>query len=573
MNLKRRTFRSAFISSLLAFGAAPAPAADYIVTPLQDVPSGYEDIYVSGIGSTGTISGYAFRLDSYTAVIWDGAGVATSLFPGDSGESTAYDVNASGQVLVNYYGPYIWQDGVATPISVNVSAQPLYGPDAMNDAGDVTGTGYFLVDSSYQRHAFVVRDGVTVDLGVLPGATASWSTGINNAGDVVGYSYTPDNLSRAVLWRDGAIVNLGTLSGQTSSTATAVNDNGRVVGSSGTRMFTWENGVMTDLGGFGAGAVMNPRAINNHGDIVGQVSYPASNTSKAFLWSNGVFTDLDAVLGYSGGCDAVDINDAGQIAIGCGYGRGVFRLTPSTPTTDLTLTMTHTTGSIVIGTPFTYTLNIGNAGSLVASNVIVSDALPAGLTLVSATTTQGNCSGSAVVTCSLNAIAGGATAAVQITVVANVTGSVTNSANVSGSEVETNTFNNAASNSVYIVAANADMGVTLSASASSVKRLSNFTYTISVRNNGPANATGVKVTDSLPSGMSFVSASTTQGSCSGTTTVTCDLGAMANASNATVKITVQARTRGTFTNTAKVSADQPDSVLGSNSSSVTVSVR
>jgi hypothetical protein len=70
-----------------------------------------------------------------------------------------------------------------------------------------------------------------------------------------------------------------------------------------------------------------------------------------------------------------------------------------------------------------------------------------------------------------------------------------------------------------------------------------------------------------------VSASTTQGSCSGTTTVTCNLGTLANVSNATVTITVQARNRGTFTNTAKVTSNVPDPYLGGNTTSVTVSVR
>ncbi|MBA2592590.1 MAG: DUF11 domain-containing protein, partial [Gammaproteobacteria bacterium] len=40
-----------------------------------------------------------------------------------------------------------------------------------------------------------------------------------------------------------------------------------------------------------------------------------------------------------------------------------------------------------------------------------------------------------------------------------------------------------------------------------------MTYTVPVTNNGPSNATGVTMTDTLPAGVSFVSATPSQGSC------------------------------------------------------------
>ena len=46
-----------------------------------------------------------------------------------------------------------------------------------------------------------------------------------------------------------------------------------------------------------------------------------------------------------------------------------------------------------------------------------------------------------------------------------------------------------------------------------------LTYTLSIQNNGPANASGVTLTDELPAGMSFNSATPSQGNCTETNAV------------------------------------------------------
>ncbi len=93
-----------------------------------------------------------------------------------------------------------------------------------------------------------------------------------------------------------------------------------------------------------------------------------------------------------------------------------------------------------------------------------------------------------------------------------------------------------------------------------------LTYTIAVRNNGPLSATGVMLTDTLPSGVSFVSASASQGSCSGTTTLTCTLGSLANGGTVTVTISVKPTAAGPLTNTATVAGSVPDPVSANNTS-------
>jgi uncharacterized repeat protein (TIGR01451 family) len=83
------------------------------------------------------------------------------------------------------------------------------------------------------------------------------------------------------------------------------------------------------------------------------------------------------------------------------------------------------------------------------------------------------------------------------------------------------------------------------------------TYTITVTNNGPSTASNVVVTDVIPTNTTFVSATPTQGNCTGTTTVTCTLGAIADDGTATITLVVTAPQSGTFNNTATV-ANAPE---------------
>jgi len=127
---------------------------------------------------------------------------------------------------------------------------------------------------------------------------------------------------------------------------------------------------------------------------------------------------------------------------------------------------------------------------------------------------------------------------------------------------------------IYTCAApgDADVGIDIADSPDPVTVASNLTYTITVSNAGPDAATQVTVTDILPGSVTFVSATPSQGSCSGTGTVTCNLGTINNAASATVSLVVRPTAAGAVSNTATVTATSTDPVPGNNSATAGTTV-
>lgn len=85
-------------------------------------------------------------------------------------------------------------------------------------------------------------------------------------------------------------------------------------------------------------------------------------------------------------------------------------------------------------------------------------------------------------------------------------------------------------------------------------------YTLRVDNNGSTGATGVQLTDTLPTGTTFVGTTTSQGSCSAPVgnTLGCDLGAIAANGQATVTVTVRTQSAGVIDASASVTSSEAD---------------
>jgi uncharacterized repeat protein (TIGR01451 family) len=105
----------------------------------------------------------------------------------------------------------------------------------------------------------------------------------------------------------------------------------------------------------------------------------------------------------------------------------------------------------------------------------------------------------------------------------------------------------------------ADLSLSKSDSPDPVGVGQTLTYTLTARNGGGDDATGVQVVDDLPSGTAFVSATASQGTCTRSGgQVTCALGNLANGAGATVTIKVTPQSEGTLANTARVSGTESD---------------
>jgi len=243
-------------------------------------------------------------------------------------------------------------------------------------------------------------------------------------------------------------------------------------------------------------------------------------------------------------------------------------------TPDLSIAKSHS-GNFVRGATGTYTIPVSNISLNAASIGLVtaSDALPAGLTPTIASGTGWSCpiTGQAVTCTRLDALAAVSSyPAISITVsVAQAAGgTLTNTASVSGGN-ELNVTNDSASDTTTIVSSS-DMAITKTGAPNPVKQGNTLTYTLTVTNNGPSDASNVTATDTLPAEVSYVSATPTQGTCSQAAgTVTCLLGTMTNGATATITIAVTAVTRSSAVNTASVTADQPDPNSSNNTATQT----
>jgi uncharacterized repeat protein (TIGR01451 family) len=109
----------------------------------------------------------------------------------------------------------------------------------------------------------------------------------------------------------------------------------------------------------------------------------------------------------------------------------------------------------------------------------------------------------------------------------------------------------------------ADLAVAQTDSPDPASARGQLTYTVTVRNDGPAAATGVTLVDTLPDAL-FLSATPSQGTCvrggkgQRDGVLTCELGSLAAGQSATVPIVVSPSRDGTITNTAVVRANEPD---------------
>ena len=216
----------------------------------------------------------------------------------DLGPSVATALNSSGQV-VGYTGTPL---GPQAFLYSNGSMQNLGSLDGrgseafdINDRGQVVGWS----TSSQGAEAFVYSGGSMQGLGVQAGYQSSQATGINNSGQVVGFSYTgaPNYPAQAFLYSAGGVIQaLPTLGLGNSTYPASIGSAGQVVGGAAPdgyeRPFLLENGTARLLS-TGAGKALG---VNDSGQVVGYADSMTGSGYRAFVYSNGNLQFLGTTL-------------------------------------------------------------------------------------------------------------------------------------------------------------------------------------------------------------------------------------------------------------------------------------
>lgn len=454
--------------------------------------------------------------------------------------------------------PYLLVAGTGVTVTSNISLTPPSASNPVSTSHTVTAT----VKDSVGDLAPGKTVTFSVDSGPDAGATGTCSpvTCISDANGQVTFTYT----------------NNGT-AGTDTITASFVDDLGAIEKATATKAWTsGTGGTITvhktvDAGGASPTSfcfTLSPDPGN------GQV---CANSSGDAVFNNVPAGTYDATETASPATYHQVSNDCKGLAIAGGDSQSCdVHDTINPGSADLEITKVDAPDPVTAGANLTYTLSVKNNGPDAAAETTVTDVLPAGVAFVSASP---SCSGTTTVTCSLGTVASGDTATVTITVSPAAAGALSNTATVSSSITDPVPANNSATATTTVNAApaapppapppSADLAITKVGAPEPVTAGSNLTYTVTVKNNGPDQAAAVTVTDPLPAGATFVSATAP---CTGTTTVTCALGALANGATATVTIVVTPAAAGSLSNTATVSSSTADPVSTNNSATAGTTV-
>jgi uncharacterized repeat protein (TIGR01451 family) len=243
---------------------------------------------------------------------------------------------------------------------------------------------------------------------------------------------------------------------------------------------------------------------------------------------------------------------------------------------DLSITKTDNATSASPGGTTTYTITASNAGPTAANPASVVDTFPAACTSVSYTSTAagGATGNTAAGTGNINDTALNLPAGSSVTYTATctispaATGTLVNTATVASATPDPNAGNNSATDTDNLTAS-ADLSLTKTlTTGGNIQVGQNVVFNLKVTNNGPANATGVVVTDTLPAGLTYVSNDC--GATFASPTLTWNVGALAVGAMATCNLTATVNQPGTITNTASATGTEADPTPANNAATVAV---
>ncbi len=239
------------------------------------------------------------------------------------------------------------------------------------------------------------------------------------------------------------------------------------------------------------------------------------------------------------------------------------------PVADIAVQKTVLVTPINNGQTTNFTVTVTNNGPSPASGVVLTDLLPAGLSIVSSTVTQGSFD-SLTGVWDVGSLANGSSAVLTLEVLANAVGVFINYANASAYEYDPILSNNNAT-AILTVNPSADVAVTKTVSNSTPNYGDIIVFYITVTNNGPDDATGVTLTESPPAGLVHISHVTSQGVCDPLSCLWV-VGSLASGSSATLNVTLLVNATGELVNREIGTASEFDPYPENNTANVTVNV-
>ncbi len=236
------------------------------------------------------------------------------------------------------------------------------------------------------------------------------------------------------------------------------------------------------------------------------------------------------------------------------------------PSADIKVTVSDLPDPVIVGSNLTYSITISNFGPASASGVTLTSILPPNLTNISASIGGYTLGGTAITFTNLGTLAKDARLSFTISGNPSSAGTVSNMTSVAANENDPFAGDNGATNFTAVLAPSADLALSLAGSPDPVTVGGNITYSMSVSNAGLATATSVRLTNTLPAGVTIVS--TSPGATTNGNVITFDLGNLGNGAVANCSIVVRADVMGQITDSASVGSTILDPLKVNNSASI-----
>lgn len=321
--------KRSFASCLCLLSLLPCMtiAASYRIQPLGMLP-GFASSGAYALNGRGQVVGTLWEpvnFDQGQPFVWDTTSGMRLLSTEAGSYGRASDINDSGYIAGTSANMACRWDSNGNRSNIGVAPGDSSSKSVgINNLGQVAGRSY---PSGAPSQQFLWTEGVGMTVLPVPGADNAQVYDVDDHGNVVGFVYNSQGVSRTALWNASTDWNLvgNALPGYEKERPVAMSDNGMYIAGYASHQFNpgtafiWDttSGLrqLPTLGGGDSEA----SGVNNLGQVVGIAN------GQACLWKDGVVYDLSALLPSDSGWTlngASDINDSGWI-VGVGTYQGV----------------------------------------------------------------------------------------------------------------------------------------------------------------------------------------------------------------------------------------------------------